>query len=363
MRGAGPDGAAGRTSGLSARIRVERSRFVLDVGLEVSAGRVLALLGPNGAGKSTVLRVLAGLEPVTAGYVELDGCRLDDPAVGLFVPAEARRVGMVFQDYLLFPHLDLRANVAFGLRARAVPRRAADEAATRWLHRVGLSSLADVRPSKISGGQAQRVALARALAPEPSMLLLDEPLAALDAATRAQVRSDLRRHLASYPGCTVLVTHDALDAMVLADHLVVLEDGHVVQQGAPADVARAPRTQYVARLVGLNLYRGQSTGTAVQVDGGGVLSTSEEETGPVFLAFRPSAVALHPHRPEGSPRNAWQGRVTGMEQHGDTVRVRVEASPPVLADITTAALAELGLEVGDSVWAAVKATEVRSYPA
>ena len=195
-----------------------------------------------------------------AGGIELDGTVLDDPAADVLVPAERRRTGVVFQDYLLFPHLSVLDNVAFGLRSRGVPRQEAATAAHGWLERVGLADLARSRPGRISGGQAQRVALARALVTEPALLLLDEPLAALDAQTRLDVRSDLRRHLAGYDGCTVLVTHDPLDAMVLADRIVVVENGVAVQRGTPAEVARAPRTEYVARLVGLNLYRGRADG-------------------------------------------------------------------------------------------------------
>ena len=348
--------------GLAADLHVERGGFRLDVRLDVPPGGVLALLGPNGAGKSTVLRALAGLTPLSAGSVALAGRCLDDPRAGVLVPPAERAVGMVFQDYLLFPHLSAVDNVAFGLRAGGQSRAASRRTAMAWLERVGLADVADVRPGALSGGQAQRVALARALAPGPRLLLLDEPLAALDAGTRMHVRSDLRSHLADYAGCTVLVTHDPLDAMVLADHLVVLEHGRTVQSGRPGDVARAPRTDYVARLVGLNHYRGRSRGGAVELDGGGELTTADPREGPVFLAFPPSAVSLHRTRPDGSARNVWPGRVAGLEQHADTVRVQLEAEPAVLADVTTAAVADLELTVGSSVWAAVKATEVRAYP-
>ena len=349
--------------GLAADLHVERGGFRLDVRLDVPPGGVLALLGPNGAGKSTVLRALAGLTPLSAGSVALAGRCLDDPRAGVLVPPAERAVGMVFQDYLLFPHLSAVDNVAFGLRAGGQSRAASRRTAMAWLERVGLADVADVRPGALSGGQAQRVALARALAPEPRLLLLDEPLAALDAGTRMQVRSELRRHLLDYSGCTVLVTHDPLDAMVLGDALVVVEDGRVVQSGAPGDVARAPRTEYVARLVGLNLYRGRSHGTRVEVDGGGALATTDVREGPVFATFPPGAVALHSSRPQGSARNSWPGTVVGLEQRGDTIRVEVGASPPVLADVTAAAVADLRLGVGSEVWAAVKATEVHTYPA
>ena len=351
------------SGGLAARLRLDRGSLALDTTLAVAPGTVLALLGPNGAGKSTALQLLAGLVPLDDGSVELGGRVLDRPADGTFVAPADREVGVVFQDYLLFPHLSALENVAFGLRARGVRARSARRTALEWLERMELAGSADLRPGALSGGQAQRVALARALATGPRLLLLDEPLAALDAGTRMQVRSDLRHHLADYTGCTVLVTHDPLDAMVLADDLVVLEHGRVVQQGTPSEVARAPRTEYVARLVGLNLYRGLARGTAVDVDAGGALETSEPRSGAVFLTFPPSAVALHRGRPDGSARNVWPGRVTGLEQHGDTVRVQVAAEPPVLADVTPAAVAALDLTVGSPVWAAVKATEVHSYPA
>jgi molybdate transport system ATP-binding protein len=357
------DGNGQGAHGLDADLRVTRDRFALDVRLGVAPGRVLAVLGPNGAGKSTSLRLLAGLTPLAAGHVRLGGRTLDEPAAGVFVRPAARGVGMVFQDYLLFPHLSALENVAFGLRVRGTPRRRAREVARGWLARVGLPGVESAAPGELSGGQAQRVALARALAPDPRLLLLDEPLAALDASTRMHVRTDLRSHLDGFPGCAVLVTHDPLDAMVLADDLAVVEAGRVVQRGAPAEVARAPRTDYVARLVGLNLYRGRARGSVVDVVPRGVLATAEPRDGEVFAAFPPSAVVLHAERPSGSARNAWPGRVAGLEQHADTVRVRVQGDPDVLADLTTAAVAELRLGVGSPVWAAVKATEVRTYAA
>jgi molybdate transport system ATP-binding protein len=346
-----------------AELQVDRERFTLHAPLAVSPGTVLALLGPNGAGKSTALRALAGLVPLDGGSITLAGRCLDRPADGTFVPVADRQVGMVFQDHLLFPHLSALDNIAFGPRAAGVRKSSARQSARSWLDRMGLTEQADAQPGTLSGGQAQRVALARALVTSPRLLLLDEPLSALDAGTRMQVRSDLRQHLAAYRGSTVLVTHDPLDAMVLADELVVLEHGRVVQQGRPGDIARAPRTDYVARLVGLNLYRGRGRGHHVDVDGGGTLATTDPRDGPVFLAFAPSAVVLHRSRPDSSARNVWQGRVSGLEQHADTIRVQVDADLPVLADVTTAAVADLRLGVGSDVWAAVKATEIHTYPA
>ncbi|MBL1076887.1 ABC transporter ATP-binding protein [Nocardia sp. 2] len=347
---------------LHADLRVERGKFRLAVDMTVEPGEVVALLGPNGAGKSTALRALAGLLPLTDGRIAVAD-RIWDAPPDVFLPAERREVGVVFQDYLLFHHLSALENVAFGLRARGVRRAEARSRAATWLDRVGLADHARSTPRALSGGQAQRVALARALATDPQLLLLDEPLAALDASTRLQVRADLAHHLRDYTGHTVLVTHDPLDAMVLADRLIILENGAVVQQGAPTEIARRPRSDYVANLVGLNLFRGTAEDGLVTVDSGGTLTVADRTSGQVFLAFPPTAVSLHLDQPSGSPRNTWPVTVAGVEQHANTTRVRLDGSPAVLADITPAAVAELRLHPGMRLWAAVKATEIHSYPA
>jgi molybdate transport system ATP-binding protein len=343
---------------LEAHVVVQRGRFTVDVELSVPDGAVLGVLGPNGAGKTTALRALAGLEPLTRGHVTLDGVDVTGAA------PEERDVGVVFQDYLLFPHLTALENVAYGLRARGVRKAAARADAAGWLDQVGLADHAGHRPRQLSGGQAQRVALARALAARPRLLLLDEPLAALDAGTRLVLRTDLRRHLVSYGGPAVVVTHDAVEAMVLTDSLVVLEGGRIVQSGRPADVARHPRTDYVATLLGLNLYRGRAEGGGrVGLTGGGELVIAQPTRGDVYVALRPSAVALHRDRPEhSSPRNVWAGRIAGVEAVGDRVRVAVTGPPDVLADVTTDAVADLELAAGAPVWISVKATELAVYP-
>jgi molybdate transport system ATP-binding protein len=356
-------GVVAERAGLAADVRLRRGGFLLDLSLAVEPGEVVALLGPNGAGKSTTLRVLAGLLPCDDGVVRLGRAVLEDTDARVRMPPERRQVGVVFQDYLLFPHLTARENVAFGLRSRGVERAEARRRADEWLGRVGLSDLAGRRPRELSGGQAQRVALARALVADPLMMLLDEPLAALDAGTRVAVRADLRRHLAAFAGPSVVVTHDALDAFVLADRLVVLESGRVVQTGTPEEVARRPVTDYVARLVGLNLYRGHAADGTVTLEGGMTLSGAHHEYGPVLVAFPPSAVVVHRRRPEGSARNCWSGVVSAVEQHGDTVRVRLTGPLDTFADLTPLSVAELGLEPGAEVWAAVKATETSVYPA
>jgi molybdate transport system ATP-binding protein len=348
---------------LDAHLVVQRPGFALDVRLRVQPGEVVALLGPNGAGKTTALRALAGLLALQEGHIMLDGDRLDHPATSTFVAPERRGIGVVFQDYLLFPHLSALDNVAFGPRCRGVPRATARAAAADWLDRVGLAEHAGRKPRQLSGGQAQRVALARALAVGPSLLLLDEPLAALDARTRLDTRAHLRRHLADHPGATVLVTHDPLDAMMLADRLVIVEDGVVVQSGDAAAITTRPRTDYVARLVGLNLFRGRADGTAVHLPGGFVLTTAAAQHGEVFVAFPPAAVALYPTRPDGSPRNTWPAVVGEVSRHGDNLRVELTGPLDVAADVTPAAAVHLDLGLGREVWAALKATETVSYPA
>lgn len=358
--------APGRAAeGLDARLVVDRGDFRLDLALTAAPGEVVALLGPNGAGKTTALRALAGLTPLTGGHLRLDGAELDRTL------PESRPVGVVFQDYLLFPHLSALDNVAFGPRCHGATKAEARAQAAAWLERMGLADHADARPRRLSGGQAQRVALARALATRPRLLLLDEPLAALDARTRLEVRAQLRRHLAAFEAVAVLVTHDPLDAMVLADRLVVIEDGRAVQEGTPSDIARRPRTDYIAHLVGLNLYKGHAEGHTVRLDAGldaapvgPEITTTEDLSGPVFVAFPPGAVTLYAEKPTGSSaRNLWRCEVAGLETHGDQIRVDLTGGLRLAADLTTVAAAELGLHPGAPVWAAVKATQTHAYPA
>jgi molybdate transport system ATP-binding protein len=348
--------------GLQAAVALTLGRLELDVELEVAEGELVVLLGPNGAGKTTLLRALAGLVPLERGRVVLDGSVLED-AGGVRVPTERRPVGVVFQDYLLFPHLSVLDNVAFGLQARGRARAEARATARDWLARVGLHGLERARPRTLSGGQAQRVALARALAVRPELLLLDEPLAALDARTRLDTRAQLHRHLADHPGATLVVTHDPLDALVLADRLVIVEDGRVVQEGDAATITAQPRTDYVARLVGLNLYRGRAEGHQVVLDNGFTLAVGEASRGEVFVAFPPAAVALYASQPDGSPRNTWPATVTGVQRHGDNLRVQLAGPITAAADVTPLAAAQLRLEAGQRVWAAVKAAETHAYPA
>ena len=346
---------------LDADVETRIGALALQMRLDVEEGEVVALLGPNGAGKTTLLRAIAGLAPVEKCHVELDGIVLEDTPTGRYVPTEYRPIGFVFQDYLLFPHLSVLDNVAFGLRARG--HRDAARHAQEWVDRIGLTTRAAARPSELSGGEKQRVALARALATEPRVLLLDEPLAALDATTRVAVRRELRSHLASFRGVRLLVTHDPLEAAALADRLVVMEDGVHVQSGSPSEVTEHPRSRYVADLVGVNLLRGDADHGVVRLQGGGVVAAAGAETGDVFAVIHPRAVSLHRSKPEGSPRNVWRGNAHGVELYGDRARIRVDAQVPIVAEVTPAALAEMKLAEGGEVWVSFKATDVAVYPA
>ncbi len=350
---------------------VHRDTVSLDVELAVAPGEVLGLIGPNGAGKSTLLRALAGLVALDGGRTALGRQVLDDPAAGTRIAPEQRPVGFVFQDLRLFPHLSALENVAFGLRARGAGRAEARRTAARWLSRVGLADRTGSRPGQLSGGQAQRVALARALASDPGLLLLDEPLSALDAATRAEVRRDLRGHLSAFAGPTIVVTHDPVDALTLTDRLVVLAEGQVIQHGTPVEVAARPRSAWVADLLGVSLLPGLlRAGGEVRLDqvdrtltiaGTGAGPDAPRAGEEVYVAVRPRAVALHRSRPGGSPRNVWGATIAGIETDADRVRVQTAGPAPVTAEITLAALADLALTVGDQVWLAVKATELDVY--
>src|SRR5580693_6910771 len=353
----------GGSDGLAVDAEVRRGSFTLAVSLAAAAGQVLGLLGPNGAGKSTLLSAVAGLTPVSAGRIMLAGQVMDDADAGTFVEASGRPVGFVFQNYRLFPHLTVAENVAFSPRARGLGRRAARSAGSHWLDRLRLTDLADRKPAQLSGGQAQRVALARALAGQPALLLLDEPLSALDAGTRLDVQAELKRHLADFTGPCLLVTHDPLEALVLADTLLVLEHGRIAQEGTPADVARQPGTEYVAKLVGLNLYAGHADGPGVALAGGGAFTIADQgQHGDVQVAVRPSSIVVSNQRPlPSSARNTWQAKVTGLMLLADRVRLDLDGQPPALVDVTPAAVAELSLDPGSQVWLTVKATDLEVY--
>ena len=345
-------------------IGIQLPGFDLDAEIEVAPGELLAILGPNGAGKTTLLRSISGLAPLDRGRLVVDGVVIDDPGTDVFVAIEQRPVGMVFQSYLLFDHLTAIENVAFGLRARGMNKAAARTKGTEWLERVGLGEFAAARPAELSGGQAQRVALARALATEPRVLLLDEPLAALDVQTRRDVRRDLREHLASFDGMRVLVTHDPVDAYALADRVAILDGGRIVQTGTIAEVTAHPRSRYVAELVGTNLVLGTVEGGTLVTDAGAHVVVADAPAGRAFAVIRPQAVVLS--RTDGgasSARNTWHGTVRDIDVLGDRARVEVAGVLPLIAEITVAAVEALGLRPGDDVHATVKATDIDTYPA
>lgn len=301
-----------------------------------SAGDVVAVIGPNGAGKSSLVQALAGLAPAT-GYARLGDRDLLD------VPARDRGVGLVFQDQRLFPHLTALENVAFGPRSRGVAKEEARRRARGWLDRLGIGDLADRRPGRLSGGQAQRVALARALATDPALLLLDEPMAGLDVGVATALRIELAGHLAAFGGVTLLVTHDAVDALTVASRVLVVDGGRTLQYGDPATVAHQPASDHVARLVGLNVLREPDR----------------------WRAFSPSAVTVDLTEPHGSARNTWRGQVVSSTPYGAVIRllVRAGAGVELMADVTPESATELALAPGREVWLAVKETSVRSYPA
>jgi molybdate transport system ATP-binding protein len=347
---------------LGARGRDRRGTFELDVELAVEAGETAAILGPNGCGKTTLLHALAGLVPLDEGRFTLDGIVMEDAAQGIAVPTEQRPIAVVFQHQLLFPHMSALDNVAFGLRCHGRTRAEARRIARQWLASMGLADQARARPGALSGGQGQRVALARALAVEPRMLLLDEPLAAVDVQGRAELRRDLRTHLSSFGGVRLLVTHDPLEAFALADRVIVLEGGQVVQTGTPAAVTARPRSRWVADLAGVNLFHGRAEGDRVTLDHGGELIVPDAVAGDVLAAIHPRAIALLQAKPEGTPRNVWRGAIEEIDVAGPIARIRVCTVPPVVAEVTTAAVEALGLVPGQYVWVTIKATEIVLYP-
>ena len=347
---------------LEADVVVRRAGHTLDMSLAADPGDVVAVIGPNGAGKTTLLRALAGLLPLDAGTVTCDGVTW--AGAGTSTPPQQRDIGMVFQQHLLFPHLDALDNVAFGPRNRGGGRREARRVAHEWLERVGVGALSDRRPHQLSGGQAQRVAIARTLATDPTLLLLDEPLAALDVSVAMALRFELARHLADFGGVSILVTHDAIDTMTIANRVVVLDEGRIAQAGTPDEVAQRPRTDHVARLVGLNVLRGHSTATDVRLADGTSLVSTTPFDGDVFVSFGPETVSLTAGEPTGSARNRWAGVVRSVVPHGAAVRVHLDAgAAPLIADVTPASAARLELVPGRRVWAAVKATELAVYGA
>ena len=394
--------AARFKTGLEMSARLADRDF--DVDLAVAPGEVLAVLGPNGAGKSTLLELVAGLVQPDRGTVRLYGRTLTDIARGIAIPPHRRSISLLAQDPLLFPHLSVADNVAFGVRSRGVRARNAGVIGRSWLRAVGAIELAGRRPTQLSGGQAQRVALARALALEPDMVLLDEPMAALDVATAPVVRTVIRQVLRNRCSTTdtgsttahrptsILVTHDIIDALTLADRVVVIESGRIVESGSVAAVLARPRSTFAARIAGVNVILG--TAVAVDAPNSAIVNSSTEPAGVernsvigtvrsgdihvhgrldgaapggrAAALFHPTAVAVHRDHPDGSPRNVFRVQITELTDRGGMIRVhtadRSDGTAGLIADLTPAAVAEVGLLPGAEVYFAVKATEVQVYP-
>jgi molybdate transport system ATP-binding protein len=334
----------------------------VDIEFEVAAGEVLAVLGPNGAGKSTALHVIAGLVRPDSGVVRVGSRVLTDTSAGVHVATHVRRVGLLLQDPLLFPHLSVAANVAFAPRSHRP---------AHWLAEVDAADLADRMPRQLSGGQAQRVALARALAAEPDVLLLDEPLAGLDVAAATAVRKVLRRVLARDGRSAVMITHDVLDVLTLADRVLILESGKVAESGSTTTVLATPRSRFGARFAGVNLITGSADANGVLTTGWGTawhcnVGSDVVAGKPAVALFSPAAVAVYRDKPHGSPRNTLAVTVAELDSRGPAIRVRAEdqpdGAPGLAADITADAAAELRLAPGDRVYFSVKAQEVTLLP-
>lgn len=356
------------TGALTLQATVRERGF--DVQLTLEPGQVVAVLGANGAGKSTLLGLIAGLLRPDTGHIELDGHTLVDTARGTWTPPHQRGVVLLAQEALLFPHLSVTANVAFGPRSRGLGTRAAKARATDWLIAVDALELTDRRPAQLSGGQAQRIAIARAMAAEPALLLLDEPMSALDVAVAPALRMLLRSVLRGSGRTALLVTHDILDALSLADRIVVMEGGHVVEDGPTRSVLTQPRSAFAARIAGVNLLGGRADADGLTTRGGmhvqGLLDPACTAGAASVAVFRPNAVAVHLEPSTGSPRNSFRVTVTELEPRGDVIRVHAvdaaDSASTLLADVTAAAVADLELLPGLDVHFVVKATEVSVYP-
>jgi molybdate transport system ATP-binding protein len=370
--------------------RSEQTRtFHLSLAFTAETGRTTVLLGESGAGKSTVLRLLAGLLRAERGAITLDDVCYFDSERGVFVPPQERSIGYVFQDYVLFPHLTVFENIAFGLRAQGMAGREIRLRTGALIEQMRLHGLEGRRPGQLSGGQQQRVALARALVLQPRLLLLDEPMAALDVQTQREVRQELRRLLGEIRVSTVFVTHNHLEALLFGDQILVLDRGQVIQQGSRRDLLERPRSAYIAELVGLNFLRGRfvfregETICHVEILNGtrpltvSALMAAEEisaasQAQEVCVVIDPRSIALHRTQPEGSARNLFTGTIVQIlpldagatGSHDGRVRLSLTidpALPPLTAEITEESLLRLGLREGEQIYASVKTTEARAY--
>jgi molybdate transport system ATP-binding protein len=355
---------------LRAALKHRLGEFGLDCELEAEAHATLVVVGESGSGKTSVLRYLAGLLRPECGRLDLTGDCWCDTARGVWVPAHRREVGYVPQDYALFPHLSAAANIGFGLRAVGLGRAEVRSRTAVLLERFELTALADRPPSRLSGGQRQRVALARALALEPALLLLDEPLSALDVETRHVVRTELKRVLEGLACVTVFVTHAPMEALLFGDRIAVMEKGKIIQTGDRLSLLKEPRSRYVATLLGLNLlpgrvvHRGQGGEVTLRTPRGQITAAESSAGDDLFVVVSPDQVTLSIDEPGTSARNVLSGVIAEIlpePPYGERVRVVVGPAPVFVAEVTAGAVAQLGLKVGQRVHAAFKATSVTAY--
>ncbi len=379
---------------LNITLDTQLNTFHLALNFSAVRGETTVLLGESGAGKSTVLRTVAGLLKPYKGHISFGDVVYFDSERGIAVPPQERPFGYVFQDYALFPHLTVFENVAFGLRAQHFSRSLVRQRVGEALEQVHLPGLEQRRPAQLSGGQQQRVAIARALALQPQLLLLDEPLSALDVQTRREVRQELRRILAEVNITTVMVTHTYLEALLFGQQILVLEQGHILQQGGQRDLLERPRSAYVAELIGVNFFQGHITRyesptvCVMQIHNGPqaveILATLREQGADVvrpkigeeaYVIVEPRSITLYTVQPDSSARNSFRGEVMQIVRVGNTslspaiesdgvlrVSLLVDASmPPLTTEITQASLVHLNLHEGSIVYATFKATEARAY--
>ena len=355
---------------LRANISKRLGSFSLNVELTAEPRKTLVLVGESGAGKSSVLNLLAGLMDPDTGRITVGDITYFDSETGVAVPTHKRSIGYVFQDLALFPHLSIFENVAFGLRAQGRVDSAVKRRVSEVLEQVGASQLSDAGPNQLSGGQQQRVALARALVLEPELLLLDEPLSALDIKSRRSVRTELRRILSQLPCVALFVTHTPFEAMLFGNQIAVIAEGRIAQSGTRDELLKHPRSRYVAELVGLNFFHGRvaardGSGFAdIETPEGVLHVVNPGEADEVFVAVDPREITLHTSLPSGTARNVFHGRIIELVPEpplGERIRVSLDTHPPLVAEITAHAVNALSLNEGIEVYASFKATGARGY--
>jgi molybdate transport system ATP-binding protein len=350
---------------LTVQVRHRLGRIKLDAHLRVDGG-VLALIGPSGAGKTSVLQAIAGLLKPEWGHIATDKMVLLDTEASINLPAEERRVGMLFQDAALFPHMTVAGNIEYGLHPRPTSRRERDARVTEILDRFRIGPLASAKPRQISGGERQRVALARAVATSPDLLLLDEPLSALDSVTKAHVSAELSQWLLELSLPTILVSHDFADVVGLADHVAIIEEGSIVQSGTKNDVLRSPGSAFAAAFAGINYFPGDAVtrGDLTEVHGqdGMVIWSADTLVGSVGAVVHPWDVSVSDERLEISAMNCLSGPVIQIANVGNSTRVTIGSTPPIVAEITGESVDRLGLVPNRVVYASWKAAVTRLVP-